>query len=86
MEQAIDTLNNIMVVNQVLENFRNLVYVVYIFTAHYCLPPCPGLLSLLTLKPKQDNNRPNLKDGNTNSTQGIKRVVVTGNVKCLPTR
>jgi len=30
-------------------------------------------------------NRPNLKDGNTNPTQGIIRVVVTGNVKCLPT-
>jgi hypothetical protein len=31
-------------------------------------------------------NRPNLKVGNVNSTQGILRVVVAGNVKCLPTR
>jgi len=30
-------------------------------------------------------NRPNLKVGSTNSSQGIVGAMVTGNVKCLPT-
>ena len=30
-------------------------------------------------------NRPKSQVGNTNSTQGILRVVVTGNIECLPT-
>jgi len=42
---------------------------------------CTCLISKCTVRFLSYYNQPNLKVGNTNSTQGILRVVVTGNVK-----